>query len=116
MNKIVSLLLTLLCVVMISSGQVLFKSAALKTVSAAGWMERWLNMHLLIALAIYGIATIMWIWILRYTSLSVAYPMFALAFLFVPLMAYFFLHEPLSVRTFIGGAFIVVGVLVATQT
>lgn len=115
MNKTVSLLLTLLCVVMISSGQVLFKSAALQTVTATGLIDRWLNMHLLIAFAIYGIATVLWIWVLRYTSLSVAYPMFALAFLFVPLMAYFFLQEPLSVKTFIGGGLIIIGVLVATQ-
>ena len=115
MSKTISLLLTLLCVAMISSGQVLFKSAALQATSATGQLERWLNMHLLIALAIYGVATILWIWVLRYTSLSVAYPMFALAFLFVPLMASFFLQEPLSVKTFIGGGLIIIGVLVATQ-
>ena len=115
MSKVVSLSLTLLCVVMISSGQVLFKSAALQTAAATGWIDRWFNAPLLIALVIYGLATVLWIWVLRYTSLSVAYPVFALAFLIVPLLAHFFLQEPLSSKTFIGGALIILGVLVATK-
>jgi drug/metabolite transporter (DMT)-like permease len=115
MSKTVSLLLTFLCVLMISSGQVLFKSAALQTASATGVIERWLNTPLIIALVIYGVATLLWIWVLRHTSLSLAYPMFALAFLIVPLLAHFFLQEPVSIKTFIGGALIIAGVLVATQ-
>ena len=115
MTRLYSLLLTMLCVLFIAFGQVLFKMAAIRSQvdSDASALERWFNLPLLFALIIYGVATLLWIWILRSVALNIAYPLFALAFLIVPLLAYFFLNEPLSVRQLIGGAIVVIGVAIS---
>lgn len=113
-------LLILLCVLGISAGQILFKLAALtlpKTdvglLSLGAKLA--LNPYLLVGLTIYMGATILWIWMLREVPLNLAYPLMALAFLFVPLLGFFILGEPLQRTTLIGGAMIILGVYVIVK-
>jgi undecaprenyl phosphate-alpha-L-ara4N flippase subunit ArnE len=117
MNKFQSLSLTLLCVAMIATGQILFKAAAMRAATAAGkpLLEQWVSAPLIVALAIYGIATILWIWVLQHVQLGIAYPVFALAFFIVPVLAHLFLGEALTIRHLLGGLLIFAGILVATQ-
>lgn len=117
MNKIQSLSLTLLCVSMIAVGQVLFKLAATHASAAAGkpLLEQWVSVPMIVALAIYGVATILWVWVLQHVPLGIAYPVFAMAFFIVPVLAYFFLGESLSIRHFVGGLLIMAGIVVTTQ-
>ncbi len=117
MNRIAYLGLTLLCVAMIASGQVLFKLAAEESKRAGdNLLSGWLTWSFLGALVIYGVATVLWVWVLRHVPLNIAYPFFALAFIIVPVLAHFFLNEPFSVRHVIGGGLILAGVAVASQT
>lgn len=102
--------LTLLCVLGIASGQILFKKAAMHLPSNPQLMDWVLNGWLITALALYGVATLLWIWVLRHAPLHIAYPFMALAFIIVPLLSYYFLGEPLTTKTFIGGALIILGV------
>ena len=117
--SVANVLLTILCVACISSGQVLFKIAA-RSASASGdflsaTRELALNPFLIGGLVIYLGATILWIWLLRTIPLSVAYPFMALAFLFVPILAAAFLGEPLSFNSALGALLIVAGIcLIAT--
>lgn len=107
-------LYTLLCVLGISVGQLLFKKAAEAlpaTLSLMGFVQ---NGWLLAALALYGITTLGWVWVLRHAPLHLAYPFMGLAFLIVPLLASVFLGEPLSWRTLAGGALIMAGVALAS--
>jgi undecaprenyl phosphate-alpha-L-ara4N flippase subunit ArnE len=113
-----SLLLTTLCVLMIAVGQLMFKTAAsqwkfdgLTWASVAGF----LSPLMIAALALYAVATVLWVFVLRTVPLSAAYAVYALAFLVVPLLAHFVLDEPLSPNVFIGGVIIVVGILVAVR-
>lgn len=117
MNKLQSLSLTAFCVLLIAVGQILFKLSANRAAEAAGkpLLEQWLSVPLVAALAIYGVATILWVWVLQHVPLGIAYPVFALAFFVVPVMAYFFLGEPLSIRQFLGGFLIVAGIVIAAQ-
>ena len=114
MTQSVSLLLTLLCVAMIAAGQILFKIVAIRGVQEAGngLFAQWLNWPFFAALAIYGLATLLWIWVLRFVPLNIAYPMFALAFIIVPVASYYVFNETLGMRHLIGGGLILVGVLV----
>jgi drug/metabolite transporter (DMT)-like permease len=113
-----SILLTVLCVLMIAAGQLLFKAAAAQW-SPDGWswaaLASFLSPVMLLALAVYGIATLLWVYVLRTVPLASAYAIFALAFLIVPLLAHFVLGEPLEAKTLVGGAIIVVGVVVAVR-
>jgi drug/metabolite transporter (DMT)-like permease len=111
------LLLTVVCVALLSLGQMLFKAAAGQWhIEGWGW-STWrglLSAPMVVALTVYAATTILWVFILRQLPLSVAYPVYALSFLFVPLLAYLTFGEPLTARTLLGGAIIIIGIFVAT--
>jgi drug/metabolite transporter (DMT)-like permease len=112
------LLVTLLCVALIAAGQLLFKVAAAQW-RLDGWSlataRGFLSPAMLLALALYALATVLWVLVLRTVPLSVAFPLYALVFLMVPVAAQVFLGEPLTLNTLIGGAIIVIGVFVAVR-
>lgn len=103
----------LLCVTGMSIGQLLFKKAAMSITSFSfgGLIQ---NGWFLLAIVLYGATTLGWVWILRRAPLSLAYPFMSLAFLIVPALAWVFLSEPIHWRTFVGGALIMVGVVLAS--
>ena len=105
--------LILLTVVLLSIGQVLFKLAAMdiKNVSFFSLLQP----KLILALCLYGIATIMWVGVLRHTPLRLAYPFIALAFLIVPVLSWLWINEPISVNAFVGGAVILIGVWISVS-
>lgn len=107
---------TLLCVLGISIGQLLFKKAAVAlpaTVSLMGILQ---NGWLMAALVLYGVTTLGWVWVLRHAPLHLAYPFMGLAFLIVPTLAWIWLGEPLQWRTLAGGALILAGIALAAQS
>ncbi len=113
-----SILLTLGCVALIAIGQLLFKAAAAQwRVDGFSWatLRGFLSPLMLVALAVYAFATLLWVYVLRTVPLSTAYAMFALAFVVVPLLAHVALGEPLSINAIVGGAIIVLGVVVAVH-
>jgi drug/metabolite transporter (DMT)-like permease len=111
----VNLLLTLVCVIGIAIGQILFKQAARSLIPGDGLIAMATNAWLLFAFLLYGGATLLWVYILRTTPLALAYSLFALAFVIVPILSAVFLGEPLRLSYFIGGALIVSGVFISTQ-
>src|SRR3546814_10460513 len=64
----------------------------------------------ILALMLYGSATILWVLALREVPLSIAYPFTALAFVLVPLASAAFFDEALGPRYFVGLAFVIGGV------
>jgi drug/metabolite transporter (DMT)-like permease len=111
-------LLTIFCVAMIAAGQLLFKIAAAQW-RIDGWtwvtVRGFLSPALLAALVIYGLTTILWVTILRSVPLSVAFPLYSLVFLLVPVAAHLLLDEPWSWNVLIGGGVIIVGVIIASR-
>ena len=108
-------LLTVLTVLMLSIGQVLFKYAAGKIdIEGKGIFSGLLfNPAFAIAIAVYAVATISWLLVLKVAPLRIAYPFAALAFIMVPIFASIFLGETLRVTTFVGAAVIIVGVYIS---
>lgn len=111
-----TLLATLLCVLCIAVGQLLFKKAALALPPHPQLMDWLTNGWLIASLALYGLTTLGWVWILRHAPLHLAYPFMGLAFLIVPTLAWAFLGEPLHWRTLAGGALIMAGVALASNS
>ena len=109
-----NLLFTIVCVLGIAIGQILFKLAARDTIPADGVLGM-VNSWMIAALLLYGAATVLWIYVLRSTPLGIAYPLFALAFVIVPVLSSVFLDEPLRISSFVGGALIVAGVVISAQ-
>jgi drug/metabolite transporter (DMT)-like permease len=107
------IVLTLICVFLIGCGQILFKLAA-RTVEFDGMTWRtlasWLTPPMVAALTIYAAATLLWVWVLRTAPLAVVYPLYALAFILVPVLAWMLFGEPITWKHGIGAALIVAGV------
>ena len=108
--------LTLVCVLAISTGQLLFKKAAQAMPDVLSLSALLHNGWLIASLVLYGVTTLGWVWILRHAPLHLAYPFMGLAFLIVPTLAWAFLGEPLGWRTLAGGALIMAGVALASST
>ncbi|WP_028601890.1 EamA family transporter [Ottowia thiooxydans] len=106
--------ITVLCVLGISLGQLLFKKAAQSIVDASNWQQWVFNGWLITALALYGVTTLVWIWVLRHAPLHIAYPFMGLAFLIVPVLGWMMLDEAITWQTLAGGALILAGVTLAS--
>lgn len=109
-----TLLLILVTVLGLSVGQILFKLAAADLPKSGDWaltslFSRWL----IVAFIVYFAATASWVLALRSTPLRLAYPLAALGFIIVPVLAHFVLGEPFRTNTFVGSLVIVVGVLIS---
>ena len=109
-----------------SLGQVLFKKTAVTlSVSMAsqnnplGLIEGiiralsvpWLYM----ALCVYAMATVFWLYILQRVPLSLAYPFSALAMVIVPIIAIYLFGEKLSWSYWIGVFFIFTGIIIIAR-
>jgi multidrug transporter EmrE-like cation transporter len=103
----------LLCFsIMLSSGQMLFKMAAsslpsLNSVSSFAALIT--NYWFYLALVLYGLATLLWIFILQQVALSQAYPFVALGFVIIPLVSWILFKEPLNFPYVCGVALIIAG-------
>ena len=111
------LIIAVVCVLAV--GQLLFKMVGLRI--AGGGFQDLLHdqrgaLLLAIALVLYGLATIAWIWALRQVPLSTAYMFMAMGFVLVPVMSHFVLGEALNMRIAIGSALIITGIMVSATT
>ena len=98
---------------MIAIGQVLFKVTSQRLVDNEGKFYTVLFDPIMIAaLAIYGSATLLWIYVLKTVPLSYAYSFMAMTFVLVPIMAYFWLGDAITLRYAGGAACIIAGLLI----
>lgn len=68
------------------------------------------NFPLIFGAFVYFIGSIIFILSLRYSDLSILYPIFALTFIWVTFISYFILNEPISLTKGLGILFIISGV------
>ena len=110
------LLLVLVCVVLIACGQVLFKLVALlSAASPHPWSDPKTLSIGIASLALYGAATLLWIWLLRSVPLARAYPFMALSFVLVPAAGLLFFGERVTAMYGVGLALIVIGVMLIAR-
>jgi len=103
--------LLILTPIMIAAGQVLFKRTSERR-SDAGFLSIAFDPFFIAALALYGTATLLWIYVLKAVPLSYAYSFMALTFVIVPLLSFIFLGESLSWRYGVGSALIITGLAI----
>lgn len=98
----------------VAGGQILFKMAGTRMEGngIAAFLGLILDPVFIIAMAIYGTATFLWVFVLRSVPLSVAYPFMSLSFVMVPIFAAVFLGEALNIRYFFGAILIIGGLIV----
>jgi drug/metabolite transporter (DMT)-like permease len=104
------ILLGVVCVAMVSVGQVLFKVLGLRLHSTASLLEPKTLGIAALAFFIYVTASLLWVWLLRTVPLSRAYPFTAATLVLVPLFSVWLLRETISIGYLAGTALVVVGV------
>lgn len=106
-------LLLLVYTLGMAGGQLLFKRAAERMDGSLALGPRLLALALdpwfLTAIAMYGVLTFYWVWILSFTPLSRAYPFVALAVVITPIVGALAFGEPLTTRLVVGLVAILVG-------
>lgn len=105
--------LLLLTPFMIAFGQVLFKMTSQKLVASNSKFHTvFLEPVFILALIIYGSATLLWLFVLKTVPLAYAYSFMALTFVIVPVMAALWLGETLTLKYAMGAALIILGLLI----
>jgi undecaprenyl phosphate-alpha-L-ara4N flippase subunit ArnE len=99
---------------LIAAGQLLFKlvSARVGNADLHGLAALVADPLLIAALTIYGIATIVCVYVLKLVPLTLAYSFMGLTFVFVPVLAHLLLGEELGWRTAVGAGFIIAGLVI----
>ena len=97
--------------VIIAGGQILFKQAGVRGADAP-FVQTLFDPIFIAAVALYGIATLMWVYVLKTVPLSFAYTFMALSYVLVPLLAVLFLGETLNWRYGAGALLIIAGLLI----
>ena len=108
------LALLILVSVMIAFGQFLFKMAGKNLTGQIGrdLVGIAFDPYFIGAIALYGVASFLWVIAVSKTDISRAYPFMATGFVIVPVIGYFLLNETLNPIFFLGTALIVGGIVV----
>lgn len=110
----VSFILILLNTLILVSGQFLWKYGMVRSTggfqSLQGVLRLFLSPYVLSGLAMYGAATVLWLYILSRVPLSLAYPVQSLAYVIAVIGAYYIFHEPLNAAKIAGCILILAGV------
>ena len=70
----------------------------------------------IIGFLLYGLSSVLWIYILSYNDLSFAYPFFSIAYVGVPTAAALILKEYIPLRQWVGIFIVVLGILLVATT
>ncbi|WP_210558423.1 EamA family transporter [Pseudomonas sp. MWU347] len=106
----------IICVLGIATGQILFKLSATTMHQAGNIFDKRSLIILFFALALYGITTLAWVWVLQKIELGRAYPLMALAFVLVPIGSHFFFGERFNIYYIAGVAIIIIGILLTIKS
>lgn len=109
-----TLSIALLCVCGIAVGQILFKLCA-ESYRILGPLDVKTLTLFSVSIVLYGVTTLLWIWVLQRSALGKIYPLMALAFILVPLGSHFFLGEKFSTQYMLGVLLISAGIILAVK-
>jgi uncharacterized membrane protein len=110
-----AIFLSLLCSLMLASGQVFWKLSLGKQELTADFraiLTILVRPMFLAGIALYGLATVLWIYLLSKHELSYIYPMIAFAYVFGVILSVLVLKENLSLMRSLGILLVVAGVAV----
>lgn len=115
--SLIQFALSLLCVMGLSCGQILFKLGAASFVidlKNGNILNMVTNGYVTGAIILYAAITFLWVFLLDWMPLNLAYPIQALAFIIVPLLSWLIMGEHIQLNTFLGALVIIFGVLICT--
>lgn len=115
MDRMISYLLLLGNIVLLVTGQVLFK-VGLSRAGGLNWGKLVTSPAVLGGMMLYVVATVFWFIVLSRLPLSVAYPMQAFAYVLALIPAYFVFHESITPSKIVGVAVILFGVYLLARS
>jgi multidrug transporter EmrE-like cation transporter len=93
-------------------GEVIFDAGApMKSALALA-----LNPAIIVALFIYGLSVLSWMYVLSKTDVSLAYPFLGLGFVFVAIISYMFMSEPLNAQKMFGIVTVAIGIVILARS
>lgn len=95
-------------------GQVLWKLGLMKPSGYS--LKLFYNPLILSGVVVYGISTVLWLYILSKVPFSVAYPLNSFAYVLSVLVSFFIFKESLSIHKLIGIMLIIGGVVFITKS
>jgi drug/metabolite transporter (DMT)-like permease len=110
--KLTTLAWLILVVAGLSCGQVLFKFAGRSLSNADSLVRGFLSPYLVMAVVLYGLVTLVWVWLLSTVDLSRAYPILALTFAVVPMLGALVFGETTGTWYWLGIGLIMIGLAV----
>ncbi|WP_442601689.1 EamA family transporter [Paenibacillus sp. KN14-4R] len=112
--KFTNVALILLNTCMLVSGQFLWKVGLTRKAnsfeSIRSVIELFFSPWIFGGLIIYGLATVLWVFILTRVDISVAYPLQSIAYIMTAFGAYYVFHESLTLMKIMGCFVILIGV------
>ncbi|HRZ85173.1 MAG TPA: EamA family transporter [Candidatus Paceibacterota bacterium] len=112
MEKEIVYLVVLFCALLGALGQVFFKLGSKTFELSTNLIYNW---QFLIGLFLYGIATLIFVTMLKYGNLSVLYPIIATSYIWVGLFSVLFLKESFPMFKWVGIFLIIAGVVIITR-
>lgn len=115
--RIIDVLFCLCVVFMVSLGQVMIRHAASRVETSSQWFGWEVAIHgrLTLALLVYGLAMVLWIYVLSRVPLPRAFSFFGLSFFLVPVLAHWMLGDAVSWKIWCGSALICLGIAVSVS-
>ena len=103
----------LICTVFTAVGQILLKKGT--NLLIFDIVSILTNFSLLLGVFFYALGAVLLIYALRYGELNVLYPIISLTFVWVTILSFLFLNEPLSFFKVTGTSTILFGVVLITK-
>ncbi|WP_449537827.1 EamA family transporter [Ferdinandcohnia sp. Marseille-Q9671] len=112
--NITNFFLILINTIILVSGQFMWKfglqNKQVEFDSIISIIKLFLTPFIIGGLSLYGLATVLWLFILTKVPLSVAYPIQSIAYILAIVGAYFIFNEPITIWKVVGCLFIMIGV------
>lgn len=104
---------------LLCGGQVFLKFALTKmppfSWTKAFWTSLLLNWQFAACGICFGLASLLWMYIVKYFPFSMAYPMVSLSYVFGMIAAILFFHEEVSLMKWAGVCFIIIGCMLIAK-
>ncbi len=104
-----------LCVLGIVVGQLLFKLGANAWSATGNFFAFKTLLTLGVAMALYAVTSLAWVWVLQKVDLGKVYPLMAMAFVLVPLGSHLIFGEKFQPQYFLGVALIAIGIVLTVK-
>jgi len=104
--------IVLFCAFLGAIGQILFKLGSSSFALDISLFQNW---HLVLGVTLYGIAMVLFIYMLKFSNVSIIYPLIATSYIWVSLFASFFLGESFPLYKWSGVLLIILGITIITH-